>query len=643
MGATTSSFALYSTDEKALDSSLDDSPTPPPVPESLPIDSRRCTSTSSTSTSSSSSSAIDGGGDMFCSRVDCGSSSSCSTASSYRETRPEAHDSEGPSRKRTTIESLPDEVLIKVLAAVNSTASSPLDVVLPSMINRRWRRASRDREALKRACRGGVAVRARQWCEGAYMFLRRLCENGCLEAAFMLAMILFYCIPGAQFEGGRLLMHSAREGHAASLYTASVLSFNGSALGAQHKDARMGVALCARAAALGHTEAMRELGHCLIDGYGVQRDVQEGWRMLLEAQAAELAPQAYLRSLLSAMSPSPATDCATPSACDNSFASAAAYRACNSSPYGNTMPLTPAEQEAAVQLLLVRDWRAAPASPIRADSSSACSFASGAVACGDDDMAGDEAAESSDGAFLSAAGLSPRSPSSVLAMHSLSPRSPATKPTWQTQQPLAASTTTTTTTTPPTTPVRTTTPTPSTSNSTSLGNKQAVVEKLLAGLASGSFRLTDAHVAALEPALAAFQTSLRPAPVHPAHVFVREWRALKGLSANSAEVSLSPASPADAAEQARGGDARPGVCSRASCGRPETRAFEFWRCSTCWRVRYCSRSCQVHDWRETHSRTCASGAAASAHAHAHGPARGDVSVHTAVASAHRSLDGMGVL
>ncbi|CAI5493626.1 unnamed protein product [Closterium sp. Naga37s-1] len=563
MGATTSSFALYSTDEKALDSSLDDSPTPPA-----------------------------------------------------------------------------DEVLIKVLAAVNSTASSPLDVVLPSMINRRWRRASRDREALKRACRGGVAVRARQWCEGAYMFLRRLCENGCLEAAFMLAMILFYCIPGAQFEGGRLLMHSAREGHAASLYTASVLSFNGSALGAQHKDARMGVALCARAAALGHTEAMRELGHCLIDGYGVQRDAQEGWRMLLEAQAAELAPQAYLRSLLSAMSPSPATDCATSSACDNSFASAAAYRACNSSPYGNTTPLTPVEQEAAVQLLLARDWRAAPASPIRADSSSACSSASGAVACCDDDMAGDEAAESSDGAFLSAAGLSPRSPSSVLAMHSLSPRSPATKPTWQTQQPLAASTITTTTTTAPTTPIRA----PTTSTSTSLGNKQAVVEKLLAGLASGSFRLTDAHVAALEPALAALQSSLRPAPVHPAHVFVREWRALKGLSADSVEESLSPASPADAAEQARGGDARPGVCSRASCGRPETRAFEFWRCSTCWRVRYCSRSCQVHDWRETHARTCAAGAGASAHAHAHGPARGgDVSAHTAVASAHISLDGMGVL
>ncbi|CAI5470700.1 unnamed protein product [Closterium sp. Yama58-4] len=526
-------------------------------------------------------------------------------------TTSKAHDSEGPSRKRTTIESLPDEVLIKVLAAVNSTASSPLDVVLPSMINRRWRRASRDREALKRACRGGVAVRARQWCEGAYMFLRRLCENGCLEAAFMLAMILFYCIPGAQFEGGRLLMHSAREGHAASLYTASVLSFNGSALGAQHKDARMGVALCARAAALGHTEAMRELGHCLIDGYGVQRDAQEGWRMLLEAQAAELAPQAYLRSLLSAMSPSPTTDYAHspyPSACDSSFASAAAYRACNSSPYGNTMPLTPAEQEAAVQLLLARDWRAAPASPIRADSS-ACSSssASGAVACGDDDMAGDEAAESSDGgAFLSAAGLSPRSPSSVLAMHAHSPRSPATKPT--------------------------------------TANKQAVVEKLLAGLASGSFRLTDAHLAALEPALAALQTSLRPAPVHPAHVFVREWRALKGLSADSAEESLSPASVADAAEQAQGGDARPGVCSRASCGRPETRAFEFWRCSTCWRVRYCSRSCQVHDWRETHARTCAAGAGAHAHAHAHGPARGgDVSAHNAVASAHRSLHGMGVV
>ncbi|GJP42462.1 hypothetical protein CLOM_g2022 [Closterium sp. NIES-68] len=679
MGATTSSFALYSTDEKEVDSSLGNPPSPPDVPEAVSIDSRRCTSASTSDSSSSSSGSGGGGGggggggsgDRFNSRTDCSSSSSggsrCSTASSYCKERPEAHDSEGPSRKRTTIESLPDEVLIKVLAAVNSTASSPLDVVLPSMINRRWRRASRDREALRRACRGGVAVRARQWCEGAYMFLRRLCENGCLEAAFMLAMILFYCIPGAQFEGGRLLMYSAREGHAASLYTAGILSFNGSGLGAQHKDARMGVALCARAAALGHTEAMRELGHCLIDGYGVQRDAQEGWRMLLEAQAAELAPQAYLLSLLSAMpAASPASDFGSTSASDSSFASAAAYRACNSSPYGNTMPLTPAEQETAVHLLLARDWRAAPTSPIRGDSSacssSSCS-ASGAVACGDDDMAGDEAAESSDGAFLSAAGLSPRSPSSVLvAMHS--PRSPMAKPHWPTHQqhPLAADSAAAATTTTTTTITSATTATTATT-SINTSSKQAVVQKLLAGLASGSFRLTAAHVAALEPALAALQTSLRPAPIHPAHAFVREWRALKGAAPHTAEEkphAVAPATGATAAataaeeepESAEGGDASAGVCSRASCGRPETRPFEFWRCSTCWRVRYCSRSCQVHHWRETHARTCTASAAhgddaahaAHAPGQAHGPARGgDTSARAAVASAHRSLHGMGVL
>ena len=54
------------------------------------------------------------------------------------------------------------------------------------------------------------------------------------------------------------------------------------------KDPRAGVALCARAAWLGHVPALRELGHCLQDGYGARRDAAAGRHFLLHAAAREL-------------------------------------------------------------------------------------------------------------------------------------------------------------------------------------------------------------------------------------------------------------------------------------------------------------------------------------------------------------------
>jgi len=54
------------------------------------------------------------------------------------------------------------------------------------------------------------------------------------------------------------------------------------------KDPRAGVALCARAAWLGHVLALRELGHCLQDGYGARRDAAAGRHFLLHAAAREL-------------------------------------------------------------------------------------------------------------------------------------------------------------------------------------------------------------------------------------------------------------------------------------------------------------------------------------------------------------------
>jgi TPR repeat protein len=97
---------------------------------------------------------------------------------------------------------------------------------------------------------------------------------------------------------------AAIRSHAPALYSLAVIQFNGSGGVKNDKDLRAGVALCARAAFLGHIDALRELGHCVQDGYGVNKNIYEGRRMLIQANARELAsiqercvtwdPQPYL-------------------------------------------------------------------------------------------------------------------------------------------------------------------------------------------------------------------------------------------------------------------------------------------------------------------------------------------------------------
>lgn len=77
--------------------------------------------------------------------------------------------------------------------------------------------------------------------------------------------------------------------HAPSLYSLAVIQFNGSGGSKNDKDLRAGVALCARAAYFGHVDSLRELGHCLQDGYGVKKNIAEGRRFLIQANARELA------------------------------------------------------------------------------------------------------------------------------------------------------------------------------------------------------------------------------------------------------------------------------------------------------------------------------------------------------------------
>jgi hypothetical protein len=64
--------------------------------------------------------------------------------------------------------------------------------------------------------------------------------------------------------------------------------FNSSGGTREDRNLLAGSGLCSRAASLGHMEALRELGFCLIDRFSLSRSVMNGRRLLLQATAWEL-------------------------------------------------------------------------------------------------------------------------------------------------------------------------------------------------------------------------------------------------------------------------------------------------------------------------------------------------------------------
>lgn len=141
---------------------------------------------------------------------------------------------------------------------------------------------------LSRISTKGISLRARNWSESAHRFLKRCADAGSLEACYTLGMIRFYCLEN-RGSGASLMAKAAMGSHSAALYSLAVIQFNGSGGSKNDKDLRAGVALCARSAYVGHIDALRELGHCLQDGYGVKQNIGEGRRFLLQANARELA------------------------------------------------------------------------------------------------------------------------------------------------------------------------------------------------------------------------------------------------------------------------------------------------------------------------------------------------------------------
>ncbi|CAH2065855.1 unnamed protein product [Thlaspi arvense] len=186
------------------------------------------------------------------------------------------------------LDSIPDDLVISILCRLGSTARCPADFINVLMTCKRLNSLATNPLVLSRLSRKAVAVRAHNWSESAHRFLKRCVDAGSLEACYTLGMIRFYCLQN-RGNGASLMAKAAISSHAPALYSLAVIQFNGSGGSKNDKDLRAGVALCARAAFLGHVDALRELGHCLQDGYGVPQNVSEGRRFLVQANARELA------------------------------------------------------------------------------------------------------------------------------------------------------------------------------------------------------------------------------------------------------------------------------------------------------------------------------------------------------------------
>lgn len=130
-----------------------------------------------------------------------------------------------------------------------------------------------------------VAVRAKNWSHSADHFLRLCVRAGSNEASYFLGMIRFYCMQSRK-TGASLMAKAAIRNHVPSLYSLAIIQFNGSG---DSKDLRAACALCARAADLGHIDALRELGYCFQDGYGVRKNLAKGRSFLIQATGREVA------------------------------------------------------------------------------------------------------------------------------------------------------------------------------------------------------------------------------------------------------------------------------------------------------------------------------------------------------------------
>ncbi|GJZ53096.1 F-box protein-like protein [Tanacetum coccineum] len=148
---------------------------------------------------------------------------------------------------RNYFDVLHDDIVLSILVKVSSTAECPADFISALATYKR-----------------NVCRTAKQWSHFTNRFLPATSRAGNIEASYILGMIQFYCFQNWG-QGASLMARAAVKSHAPALYSLAIIQFNGSGGTKNKKDLIAGVTLCARAAVLGHIDAVRELGHCLKD------------------------------------------------------------------------------------------------------------------------------------------------------------------------------------------------------------------------------------------------------------------------------------------------------------------------------------------------------------------------------------------
>ncbi|KHN44439.1 F-box protein [Glycine soja] len=181
-----------------------------------------------------------------------------------------------PDKTSDCFDSLPDDLVLSILCKLSSTATSPSDFISVLITCKRLNSLGLHSLVLSKASHKTFSVKAKNWCDSLHRFLKHCADAGNIEACYTLGLIRFYCLQN-RGSGASLMAKAAMNSHAPALYSLAVIQFNGSGGTKNDKDLRAGVALCARAAFLGHIDALRELGHCLQDGYGVKQNFMSEW------------------------------------------------------------------------------------------------------------------------------------------------------------------------------------------------------------------------------------------------------------------------------------------------------------------------------------------------------------------------------
>ena len=135
-----------------------------------------------------------------------------------------------------------------------------------------------------------LATRAKDWNNGASAFADAAVAAGSVFASFFVGSVKFYAAKTKEERtaGAALLAKAAVNGSPDAHHTLAIMHFNGSGGRRKDKDPEAGAALCARGNILFNSvPAKRELGHCLQDGFGVERDVALGKKLLAEAAAED--------------------------------------------------------------------------------------------------------------------------------------------------------------------------------------------------------------------------------------------------------------------------------------------------------------------------------------------------------------------